>query len=64
MSAETPDITDPRIARARTMREAGEETADIARACGVTVSRQRPACPATLSSRTRSAPGSAGNALF
>ena len=29
---------DPRIARARAMREAGAETAEIARACGVTVS--------------------------
>lgn len=38
MSAETPDINDPRIARARAMREAGAETAEIARACGVTVS--------------------------
>ena len=38
MSAETPDIMDPRIARARAMREAGAETAEIARACGVTVS--------------------------
>jgi hypothetical protein len=39
MSAETSDITDPSIARARAMREAGAETAEIARACGVTVSR-------------------------
>ena len=38
MSAGTPDINDPRIARARAMREAGAETAEIARACGVTVS--------------------------
>ncbi|WP_421857399.1 helix-turn-helix domain-containing protein [Oceanicaulis sp.] len=38
MSAETSDITDPRIARARAMREAGVETAEIARACGVGVS--------------------------
>jgi hypothetical protein len=38
MSAESPDITDPRIARARAMREAGAETAEIARACGVGVS--------------------------
>ncbi|EAP90717.1 hypothetical protein OA2633_13470 [Oceanicaulis alexandrii HTCC2633] len=62
MSAETPDINDPRIVRARAMREAGAETAEIARACGVTLSRQRTACPAIVSSRTRSAPGSAGNA--
>ena len=35
MSAGTPDINDPRLARARAMREAGAETAEIARACGV-----------------------------
>jgi hypothetical protein len=38
MSADSPDIMDPRIARARAMRQAGAETAEIARACGVGVS--------------------------
>ncbi|WP_414690679.1 helix-turn-helix domain-containing protein [Oceanicaulis sp. UBA2681] len=38
MSTDSPDIMDPRIARARAMREAGAETAEIARACGVGVS--------------------------